>query len=76
MGALLNHPAVLDHCNDVCSLYGCQAVSNNDASSTLPGIIQSFLDDLHTDIMKMLLATGKPSFVIGNTFDFLLFVIT
>lgn len=73
---MLNHPAILDHRNDVCSLYGRQAVSNDDAGSTLPRVIQSFLDDLHTDVMKMPLAPGKPSLVIGTTFEFSLFVMT
>lgn len=76
VGALLNHPAVLDHRNDVCGLYGRQAVSNDDAGSTLPGVIKSFLDDLHTDVVKLLLAPGKPSLVMGTTFVFLVFLIT
>lgn len=66
VGALLNDPAVLDHCNDVCSLYSRQAVSNDYAGSTLPCVIKSFLDDLHTDVVKMLLAPGKPSLVISE----------
>lgn len=59
VGTLLHHPAILDHRDDVCILYGCQAVCNYNAGSTLPGIIQSFLNNLHTDV-KMLLALVQP----------------
>lgn len=70
MGALLNHPAILDHHDDVGCLHGGQAMSDDDAGPTLPGVIQSFLDNLHADTRKMLLAPGKASLVLGTTFDF------
>lgn len=69
MGALLDHPAVLDHHNDVGCLHGGQAVSNDDARPTLPGVIQSLLDNLHTGNMTVLLALEKASLVLGATFD-------
>lgn len=70
VGALLDHPAVLDHHDDVGCLHGGQAMSNDDAGPTLPGVIQSFLDNLSTENTAILLASEKPSLVLGTTFDF------
>lgn len=70
VSALLDHPAVLDDHDDVGCLHGGQAMSDDDAGPTSPGIIQSFLDNLHTDTITMLLASGKASFGLGTTFDF------
>lgn len=66
VGALLDHPAILDDHDDVGCLHGGQAMSNDDAGPTLPGVIQSFLNNLHTDNMRMLLAPEKASLVLGN----------
>lgn len=69
MGALFDHPAVLNHHDDVGCLHGGQAVSNDDARPTLPGVIQSLLDNLHTGNTTVLLAPEKASLVLGAMFD-------
>lgn len=70
VGALLDHPSILDHHDDVGCLHGGQAMSNDDAGPTLPGVIQSFLDNLSTENTAILLAPEKASLVLGTTFDF------
>lgn len=73
VGALLHYPAVLDHHDDVSCLHSGQAMSNDDAGPTLPGVIQSFLDNLHTDNVTILLAPEKASLVLGTAFNFSLY---
>ena len=44
--ALLLHPAVLNHHDQVCVLDGGQAVRDHNAGAPFPGFVQRFLDDL------------------------------
>lgn len=62
VGALLYDPAVLDHGDPVGVLDGGEAVRDHDARAAFPGLVQSLLDNLHSEQTKrwiMLAAAGR-----------------